>query len=434
MQVSVETTEGLERRMKVTIPAEKIDSEMSRRFQSLAKTVRLKGFRPGKVPMKVIKGQYGVSVRTEVLEELTRNSFYEALSKENLRLAGYPAFEQESSQEGDDYIYTATFEVMADFDIAPLGDLELIKPKVTLGDQDLDEMLAKLQRQSCRWNAVKRKAKDGDRLVIDFEGAIGGEAFAGGTGKDLPVVLGSKSMIAGFEDGLTGAKADEERTLSLAFPADYHNKEVAGKDAEFKITVKSVEEPELLAIDEDFARAYEVEDGSVETLKSEVLKSMQIELDEAIHLKMKRQVMDALYERNPIELPKSQVESVYQDLIKQRGVQNPDESMAAEFKKLAERNVTLGMVVNRIIKDQGLKPDAVKVRDRVESIAAGYDDPDAVISWYYGDRQRLGNVEALVLEDSVVDWVVSQAKLNEVESSFNEVVSGLSAADGGKSN
>lgn len=434
MQVSVETTEGLERRMKVTVPADKVDSEMSRRFQSLAKTVRLKGFRPGKVPMKVIKGQYGASVRHEVLEELTRNSFYEALSKENLRLAGYPSFEQDSFNDGDDYSYTAIFEVLADFDVAPLDGLALTSPKVTLGDQDLDEMLAKLQRQSCRWNAVERAAADGDRLHIDFEGSIGGEAFAGGTGKDMPVVLGSKSMMAGFEEGLAGAKAGEERTLDLTFPGDYHNKTLAGKDASFKITVKSVEEPELPEIDEDFARAYEVEDGSVETLKSEVLKSMQIELDEAVHMKMKRQVMDALFERNPIELPKSQVEAVYADLIKQRGIQNPDESVAAEFKKLAERNVTLGMVVNRIIKDQGLKPDAVKVRARVESIAAGYDDPDAVISWYYGDRQRLGNIEGLVLEDAVVDWVVGQAKVNEVDSTFNEVVSGLSAADGGKSN
>jgi len=434
MQVSVETTEGLERRMKVTVPAEKVDSEMTRRLQSLAKTVRLKGFRPGKVPMKVIKGQYGASVRHEVLEELTRNSFYEALSQENLRLAGYPAFEQDSFDEGDDYSYIATFEVMAEFEPAPMDDLELTRPQVSLGDQDLDEMLAKLQRQSCRWNAVERAAADGDRLVIDFEGSIGGEVFAGGTGKDVPIVLGSKAMIAGFEEGLSGSQPGEERTLKLAFPGDYHNKELAGKDAEFAIKVQRVEEAELPEIDEDFARTYEVEDGSVETLKEEVLKSMQIELDEAIHLKMKKQVMDALFERNPIELPKSQVDAVLQDMIKQRGIQNPDDAQLAELKDVAERNVRLGMVVNRIIKDQGLKPDAIKVRARVESIAAGYDDPDAVISWYYGDRQRLANVEALVLEDEVVDWVVNQAKVNEISSTFNEVVSGVAPADAGKSN
>jgi len=424
MQVSVETTEGLERRMKVTVSAEKVDSEMAQRLQSLAKSVRLKGFRPGKVPMKVIKGQYGASVRNEVLEELTRNTFYEALSQENLRLAGYPAFEQDAFNEGDDYSYTATFEVMSEFEPASLDDLELSRPLVTLGDQDLDEMLAKLQRQSCNWNAVERPAADGDRLIIDFEGRIDGEVFAGGAGKDVPVVLGSKSMIAGFEEGLSGGKAGEERTLNLTFPADYHNKELAGKDAEFAITIQRVDEAELPEIDEDFAKAYEVEDGSVETLRSEVLKSMQLELDEAIHLKMKKQVMDAIYERNQIEVPRSQVEAVLQDLIKQRGIQNPDEAQTAELKKLAERNVTLGIVVNRMIKDQGFKPDAIKVRTRVESIAAGYDDPDAVISWYYGDRQRLGNVESLVLEDDVVEWVIGQAKVNEVESTFNEVVSG----------
>jgi len=434
MQVSIETTEGLERRMKVTVPAEKVGNEMARRFQSLSKTVRLKGFRPGKVPMKVIKGQYGASVRNEVLEELTRNTFYEALSQENLRLAGYPAFEQETFNEGDEYSYTATFEIMTEFEPAPVDGLELTRPQVTLGDADLDAMLAKLQRQSCRWSAVDRAAADGDRLVIDFEGSTGGEVFEGGTGKDVPVVLGSKAMIAGFEEGLSGSKTGEELTLNLTFPGDYHNKELAGKDTEFVIKVQRVEEAELPEIDEDFAQTYEVEDGNVETLKSEVLNSMQIELDEAIRLKMKKQIMDALFERNPIELPKSQVDAVLQDLIKQQGTQNPDDSQTAELKKVAERNVTLGIVVNRIIKDHGLKADAIKVRSRVESIAAGYDDPDAVIAWYYGDRQRLGNVEALVLEDEVVDWVIDQAKVNDVTSSFDEVVSGVAAADAGESN
>ncbi len=436
MQVSVETTEGLERRMKVTVPAEKVGSEMAQRFQSLAKTVRLKGFRPGKVPMKVIKGQYGASVRQEVLEELTRNTFYEALSQENLRLAGYPAFESESESfnEGDDYSYTATFEIMTEFEPAPLDGLELTRPQVVLGDKDLDTMLAKLQRQSCRWNAVEREAAEGDRLVIDFEGRIDGEVFAGGTGDNVPVVLGSKAMIAGFEEGLSGSKPGEERTLKLSFPSDYHNKELSGQDAEFTIKIKSVEEAELPEIDEDFAKTYEVEDGSVETLKSEVLNSMQMELDDAIRLKMKKQVMDALIERNPIELPRSQVESVLQDSIKQRGDQNLDEAQLAELKNAAERNVTLGIIVNRLIKDQGLKADAIKVRSRVESIAAGYDDPDAVIAWYYGDRQRLANVEGLVLEDEVVEWVIDQAKMNDVESSFDEVVGGVAPADAGESN
>ena len=421
MQVSVETIEGLGRRMRVTLPAEEIEQEVDKRLQNLARTVRLKGFRPGKVPLKVVRQQYGRRVRAEAIEELTRNSFFEAVSKENLRLSGYPVFEQGEVDEGKDYEYTATFDIEAEFDLAPLDDFEIERPGAEITDADVDAMIERLRRQSCDWQDVDRPAAMDDRLTIDFQGLIDGEPFDKGKAEGLSIVLGSGAFIPGFEDGLIGARAGDERSLDLTFPDDYHDADLAGKDVRFEIRVRRVEEPILPEVDEAFARLYEIEDGSIETLRSEVRRSMQSELDEAVRLRMRRQVMDQLYERHPIDLPHLQVQAQLDDYLS-RHQGEVSEAQREKYETAARRFVTLGIVVSRIVREQRLRPDPLKVRARVESLAASYDDPDAVIAWYYGDRQRLAEVEAQVLEDAVVDWIIGQSRVKDVESSFDELV------------
>ncbi len=421
MQVSVETIEGLGRRMRVTLPAEEIEREVDKRLQSLSRTVRLKGFRPGKVPLKVVRQQYGRQVRAEAIEELTRSSFFEAVGKENLRLSGYPVFDHGPIDEGKDYEYTATFDIAAEFDLAPVDDIEIERPQAEITEDDVDAMIERLRHQSCDWREVDRPAADGDRLTIDFQGLLDGEPFEKGKAEGLPLVLGSGSFIPGFEDGLVGAKAGEGRSLDLTFPDDYHDSELAGKAVRFEVQVRKVEEPVLPEVDEDFARNYEIEDGSIETLRAEVRRSMQAELDEAIRLRMRRQVMDQLFERHPIDLPHLQVKAQLDEyLARHQG--EVSEAQREKYEAAARRLVTLGIVVSRIVKEQGLRPDPLKVRARVESLAASYDDPEAVIAWYYGDRQRLAEVEAQVLEDAVVDWIIEQAKVEDVASSFDELV------------
>ncbi len=421
MQVSVETIEGLGRRMRVTLPAEEIEREVDKRLQSLARSVRLKGFRPGKVPLKVVRQQYGQRVRAEAIEELTRNSFFEAVTKENLRLTGYPVFDHGEIDEGKDYEYTATFDIAAEFELAPVDDLEIERPQAEITDADVDAMIERLRRQSCDWRAVDRPAADGDRLTIDFQGLLDGEPFDKGKAEGLPLVLGSGAFIPGFEEGLIGVRAGEGRDLDLSFPEDYHDAELAGRDVRFEVQVRKVEEPVLPEVDEAFARLYEIEDGSIETLRSEVRRSMQAELDEAVRLRMRRQVMDQLYARHPIELPHLQVQAQLDDYLSRHQGEVSD-AQREKYEEAARRLVTLGIVVSRIVKEQGLRPDPLKVRARVESLAASYDDPDAVIAWYYGDRQRLAEIEAQVLEDAVVDWIIGQSKVRDVPASFDELV------------
>lgn len=423
MQVAVETIEGLGRRMTITLPADQIEQEISKRLQSLSRTVRLKGFRPGKVPLKVIRQQYGSRVLAEALDEMTRSSFFEAVSQEGLKLAGYPVFDHNTPEMGKDYQYTATFDIAADFELAALDDLKLERATAEIADADVDGILEKLRRQSCSWESVDRAAEDGDRLTVDFTGLLEGEPFDKGTAEGLQIVLGSGNLIPGFEDGLLAAKSGEERMLDLTFPEDYHDHELAGKAVQFAVKVKQVEAAVLPDIDEDFARTYEIEDGSIETLRSEVRQSMQTELGEAIRLNLRRQVMDALFERHPMDLPHLQVEAQYKDYLS-RHQGEASEEQQQRYREAAQRQVALGAVVGRIVKEQGLRPDATKVRARVESIAAGYDDQEAVLAWYYGDRQRLAEVEALVLEDAVVEWVIEQAEVTDKPSAFSDLVAG----------
>jgi trigger factor len=430
MQVSVETTSGLERRMTVEVPEERIDGEVKNRLQRLARTAKVKGFRPGKVPMKVVAQQYGKQVRDEVVGEVIQATYFEAINQEKLQPAGMPkSLEPTVNEAGKDLQYTATFEVMPEVEVADISGTKLEKVAAEVTDEDLEKMIDNLRQQHAEWKPVKRKAKKGDRLNIDFKGTIDGEEFSGNSGEGVPVTIGSGRMIEGFEDGLVGAKAGDELTLDLKFPEEYGNQEVAGKPAQFAVKVNTVEEPVLPELDEEFAKGFGIGDGSLEALRNEVRKNMERELQQAVSAKNKQAVMDALLELNKIEVPEALVnneaENLKQQMMQQMHV--PEGKAGADldaslFKGEAERRVTLGMLVAEIIKANELKVDEDKVKAKVEEIAATYEQPEQVVNWYMGDKNRLSQIENLLLEDEVVDWALGQADVSESKSSFDEVM------------
>lgn len=429
MQVSVETTSGLERRMTVDIPVDRIDGAVQSRLQQMSRTARVKGFRPGKVPMKVLARQYGNDIRNEVVGEVMQSSFYEAIVEQALQPAGMPSIEPTVNEAGKDLQYTATFEVMPELTPAGFEGVKLEKRSAEVVDEDLDKMLETLRKQRASWEAVERAAAEGDRLNIDFKGTIDGEEFSGNSGENVPVTLGAKRMIEGFEQGLEGAKAGEELTLKLQFPEDYAHKEVAGKPVEFAVKVNSVEEPKLPELDEEFAKGFGIGDGSLESLKNEVRQNMEREINSALSEGNKQAVMDKLLELNEFDVPQSLVEQEAETLKRQMQQQMyaPQGKSGVEldndmFKDQAKRRVTLGLLLAEVIRSQELKPDEDKVRAKVEELASTYEQPQEVIDWYYGDKSRLSQVESLVLEDAVVEWAFSQADVTETKSSFDEVM------------
>lgn len=429
MQVSVETTSGLERRMTVEVPEERIDGEVQNRLKRLARTAKVKGFRPGKVPMKVVAQQYGKQVRDEVVGEVIQATYFEAINQEKLQPAGMPSIEPQVNDQGKSLQYTATFEVMPEVELADLSGTKLEKVVAEVSDEDLEKMIDNLRQQRAEWKPVKRKAKKGDRLNIDFKGTIDGEEFSGNAGEGVQLTIGSGRMIAGFEDGLVGAKAGEELTLDLQFPEDYGHKDVAGKPVQFAVKVNSVEEPLLPEVDEEFAKGFGIGDGSLEALRNEVRQNMERELAQAVSARNKQAVMDKLLELNKIDVPAALVDNEAQNLKQQmmQQMQVPQgksmpELDATLFKGEAERRVTLGMLVAEIIQSNELNVDEEKVKAKVQEVAATYEHPEEVINWYMADKSRLSQIENLLLEDEVVDWVFGKADVSESKSSFDEVM------------
>jgi len=429
MQVSIEETGSLERRLNVAVPQERIEKEVQSRLQRLSRTAKVKGFRPGKVPMKVVAQQYGRQVRDEVVGEVIQSSYFEAINQEKLQPAGMPSIEPKVMEEGKDLEYTATFEVMPKVELAEVAGARLEKTVAEVSDEDLEKMLENLRQQRTSWKEVKRKAKKGDRLNIDFTGTIDGEAFAGNSGQNVPITIGSGRMIDGFEKGLTGAKAGEELTLDLQFPEEYPHKEVAGKPVQFQVKVNSVEAPELPELDEEFARSFGIGDGSLDSLRQEVRQNMERELKQALAARNKQAAMDKLMELNKVEVPAALVDQEAEGLKRQmmqqmytpQGKSGVDLD-ASMFREQAERRVTLGLVLSELIKSREIKVSEEQLRAKVEEIAATYEKPEEVVKWYYSDKKRLSEVESLALEDAVVDWVFAQGDVSEKQSRFDEVL------------
>jgi len=432
MQVSVETTSGLERKMTVGIPSDSIDTEVNKRLQNLSRTQKMAGFRPGKIPMSVVKKRFGAPVRQEVMQDVMQRSFYEAMNQEKLQPAGQPMIEPGDIKSGEDFEFTATFEVFPEVVLNNFNKLIIEKPIAEITDKDLDKMLETLQKQRGNWEPIKRMAKKEDMLILDFDGSIDGEAFEGGSAEDFSLILGSDSMIPGFEKQLLKSKKGEERELEVTFPDDYHSDKVAGKDAKFKVTVKEVKGLKLPVLDDEFVKQFGIEEGGVEKLKEEIRNNMQRELDMTLKGKAKSNVLDALNEANEFDLPSAlidqEIEGLRQQAVNQmnqgKGVETADlpEMPAALFEEQAKTRVKLALLVTEVIKANDIKVDSERVRSTIESAAAAYDDPEQMINYYYSNKQQLQQVESTVVEDQAVDFIIDAAKVTEKSYSFDEMM------------
>lgn len=429
MQVSVESGEGLEKRLLVDLPAERVNAEMDKKLKDLARHVRLDGFRPGKVPMRTIKQRFGEQVRQETYGSLIQETLYEAASQEKLMPAGEPRIELREAAEEGGLGYTATFEVMPEVKIADLSGQTVIRPSAEVTEADVDAMIEKLRKQRAVWNDVERGAQDGDTVHIDFTGKIDGEPFQGGSAENAPLVLGSGSMIEGFEAGLLGAKAGDERTLEVRFPDDYRAEHLAGKEATFDVKVQRVTEAQPPEVDEEFVKAFGVEAGTVEALRDDVRKNMEHELRQKLKSITKERVMDALLAANPIDIPKAMVaqeaERMKQQLIQdmqQRGQQSNVDLPASVFEDQARRRVHLGLLVGEIISGQQLRADEEQLRETIAEFAESYENPQEVVDYYMQDKSARGSVESLVLENQVVDWILGQVQVAEEQKAFADIM------------
>ena len=433
MRVSVETTSGLERRLTVGVPADRVDSAVDKRLQDAARNVRLPGFRPGKVPIKVMKQRFGAGVRQEVLGEVISQSFQEAVMSENLRPAGQPSIEARKMDAGQDVEYTATFEVFPAVEVNSLDDLSIEKPVADVTDADIDDIIGVFRKQQGKLVDVERAAAEGDTVIIDFQGFRDGEAFDGGSGEGTALELGSGRMIPGFEDGLIGASADEEKTLNLTFPEDYQSEDLAGADVEFKVQVKTVQELELAPVDEALFSQYGLSEGTEEDFRAEVKQNMERELRNAVEASVKNQVMDAIVAAHTdLELPSAligqEINAMRQQMFQQFGGAAPQDLDLTTilpdemFSEQAERRVKLGLVVAEMISQYELSAEPAKVREAIEDIASTYQDPEEVINWYYSENEQLAGIESRVLEDAVVEKLLSTAAIAEVECSYQDAL------------
>ncbi len=436
MQISVESGEGLERRMTVELPAERVNQEVEKRLQRLAKSARIDGFRPGKVPLSVVRKRYAEQVRGEVFGELVQSSYFEALNSQKLLPAGTPSIEPVEKNPEEGFAYTAVFEVMPEITLNSMDGVAVDRPVVEVTEADVQAMIEKLRRQRVTWSRVDRASQEGDQVTINFKGSIDGEPFPGGTAEDVPLVLGSHSMIEGFEEGLVGAGAGEQRTLKLQFPADYRAEQLAGKETTFEVEVTAVAEPVLPEVDEVFIRAFGVSEGGVEAFQQEIRANMEREVEDKVRAVLKKQVMDALLEVNPIEVPKVMVRQEAEAMrdhskatLAQRGQAGNLELPLDLYEDQAKRRVSLGLIVSQVVRDNGIEVDHDRVRARVESSASGYEHPQEVIDYYYSDQQRLAGVQNLVLEEQVVDWVLEQVKVNDQATGFDELLNQPAASN-----
>ncbi|MBD1553212.1 trigger factor [Pseudomonas typographi] len=427
MQVSVENTSALERRMTIGVPAERIETEVNKRLQQTARRAKVPGFRPGKVPMSVIRQRYEAAARQEALGELIQATFYEAVVEQKLNPAGSPSVEPKVFEKGKDLEYIATFEVFPEFTVSGFEGIAIERLSADVTDADLDNMLDVLRKQNVRYETVEREAQDEDQLNIDFVGTVDGEAFAGGSAQGTQLVLGSGRMIPGFESGLVGAKAGEERVLNVTFPDDYQNLDLAGKAAVFTVTVNSVNAPTLPELNEAFFAQFGIKETGLEGFRAEVRKNMERELRQAIKAKVKNQVMDGLIAANPVDAPKAllsnEVDRLRVQAVQQFGGNIKPEQLPAElFEEQAKRRVVLGLIVAEVVKQFDLKPEEDRVRELVQEMASAYQEPEQVVSWYYQNEQQLNEVRSVVLEEQVVDTVLQKASVTDKSVSYEEAV------------
>jgi trigger factor len=426
MQVSLTATGGLERRLEVAIPAAQVDGEVAQRLNRISRTARLKGFRPGKAPLAVIRQQYGDQVQSEVINDLMRASYSEAVQREKLNPAGGPRIEPISMTPGADIKYAAVFEVMPDVKLAPLNEMSIEKPVATVTDKDLDAMIDTLRQQRPNFNEVTRGAAANDRVTVDFQGRIDGAEFDGGAGENVQITIGSGRVMKEFEDALLGATAGDEREFTATFAADHGNAKLAGKQAAFKVKIAKVEEQVPAPLDEQFAKSFGIPDGNLESLRGEVRANMERELADAVRAKVRTQVLEQLYTKNPLELPRQLVEEQLQELqvemLRRAGVKDAKQMPPREpFEEPARRRVALSLLMSELVRTSGLKVSRESVQEKLNELAASYSNPEEVRRAYLQNPDSMRQIEAQVLEGQAIDWVLGQAKVSEHPATFSEI-------------
>lgn len=422
MQVTVETAEGLERKIRVQVPAARVDDEVQKRLKQMAGNIRLDGFRPGKVPMKVVEQRYGGQVRQEVLNEVVQQSYGEALQQEDLRPAGAPSVNLVQGMTEGDVEFEASFEVMPEFQVADVTGMKLERPTAEVTDADIDNVLEDLRKQRATYNEADKAAAEGDQVVIDFHGTVEGEEFEGNQGEDTPVTIGGNQMPPEFEEGLKGMRAGETKDIEYTFPENFPTESIAGKTAVFHTTVKSVQEPEYPPLDDSLAEAVGVQEGGLEALRNLIRTNLEREVERAQKARLKEQVTDGLAKANDIELPRAlvdgEIEALQQQMRQRLQQQMGDQAEGMDlpaniFEEQARRRVTLGLVMNKLIADNNIQVDQDRVRERLQEMASGHHNPQELIQQYAQNREMMQSLEVNVLEDQVIDWVVEQAQVED---------------------
>ncbi len=430
MAANVENLGTLERRVSMSVPVRDIEKQVDERLKQLARNVKMPGFRPGKVPMKIVAQTYGPQVRNEVLGDAVQKSFSEVVKEANLRVAGYPKIEKKDGAGADALEFSATFEIYPEVKPGDLSGAPVEQPKVAVDDAAVARTIEVLRKQRTKFVAADRPAKDGDRLTLDFNGTIEGVPFDGGAAQNFVFALGAGSMLPEFDAAARGMSAGESKRFGLKFPADYHGKDVAGKEAQFEILIKNVDEPRLPEIDAEFAKSLGVADGDVEKMRGEIRANVEREVKKRIEARVKNQAMEALLASTPLEVPRALVEMEAQQLVQRaaqglqgRGLKPEQLNLnPQQFEEAAKRRVALGLIIAELARGEKLQPKPAEVRALVEQEAQSYESPAEVVKWFYMQPQRLSEMEAMALEANVVKWVLSKAKVQEREMAFDELM------------
>jgi len=425
MIVTVESIGTLERRMRVELPAERIQQEVDSRLKSVGRTAKIKGFRPGKVPAKVVKQRYGKKIREEVLSDLVQKSYSDAVLQENLNPAGGPKIEPQVTGDDNSFAYIATFEIMPEIALKDLDKIKVVKPDVSIADKDLDGMILKLRKQKATWEAVDRKSKEGDRVTVDFNGELKGEPITGGQGTEVPVILGQGQMLPDFEKALYGIQAGDEKAFKVKFPKDYNAEELQGKKADFTVTVHRVEKEILPPADDSLAEQFEVKDGGIEQFKKDVTENMHREATAKVKTDVREQVLNSLIDANPFEIPQTlkqqEMHTMQHEAMQRLGIEDHEQAPPVEsFAEMAEKRVRLGLLIRQLVADESLTVDTEKVRARVAEMCASYENSEDMINIYMSNPQIVAQVEPMVLEQQAIDWLVENGKTTLRKVSFRE--------------
>ena len=435
MQVTSEAVSGIARRLNVSVPTSRVNEQFEARLKRTAKTAKINGFRPGKVPLNVVRREYGAGIYQEVVNDVIRDTVFEAIQQEKINAVGMPNIDKVENKE-DALVYEATVEIYPEVEVKAFDSLEIERKASEVNDKDVDQMIENLQKQRQTWAETKGMAKKDMQVTFDFEGTVDGEKFEGGTAEDFKLVLGSGRMIPGFEDGIVGMKKGEEKVIDVTFPEDYQAENLAGKAAQFKITVKLVEKPKLPEIDAEFLKTFAVtEEEGVEKLKADVRKNMDREVKNGLRNQVKSATFDALVAANDVEIPSAmlaqeidrQRQQMSQQFTQQfgaQGAQSFDSSMLPDdlFKEQAEKAVKLGVLVSKVLADAKIEVDPARVEAYIDDMASSYEDPTEVIEYFKNDKQQRAQIEAVVLEDQIVDHILASAKVTDTAISYEDLL------------